>query len=342
MRVTFEIPIGGKRRLRKAVAQSGIRRAQAALSRETEAILLEAADAAMETRYWQELLQWRIRLAEIAAEKAMLARSRFDNRARELHIADAVKAECDAVDAEEQRLEARSGLAAARQRLSRALGMSPACLLEITGVIEIDDGPLMSLDSVLAIARSNCPQLSEACAALSESRQTNRLACAERFPNPTLGPRVRDRLGEADDEVGARFAVDLPLFDRNQGRIRESAAEVHASRARVVEAECEALGSIAEAYLELQALHGALATHKSRITEQIERYEALLNDPAIQRGMTTIQALEIRQRLLQTRIKHLELRHRYLRLRTQLELTLGVSICSPNQTSPSAESPSGW
>jgi cobalt-zinc-cadmium efflux system outer membrane protein len=333
--------VGGKRRLRKAVAQSGIRRAQAALSRETEAVLLEAADAAMETLYWQEVLQLRARLAEIAAEKAMLARSRFDDRASELDLVDAVEAECDAFDAEEQKLEAQSGLAAARQRLSQTLGMSPECRLGITGTIEIDDGPLMSLDDVLAIARGNCPRLSEACAALSESRQRNRLARAERFPNPTLGPRVRDRLGEADDEVGARFQLDLPLFDRNQGRILETAAEVHASRARVGEAECEALGSIAEAYLELQALHGALATHKSRIAEQAERYEALLRDPAIQRGLTAVQALEIRQRLVQTRIKHLELRYRYLRLRAQLELALGVPIGSSPQTPPARESPSG-
>jgi cobalt-zinc-cadmium efflux system outer membrane protein len=326
-RVTFEILTGGKRRLRQAVAESGIRRAQAALSRETELVLLEAADAAIETLYWQELVQLTTRLAEIAAERAKLGAPDFDNRGSEFRLADAVEAECDAAAAETARLEAQNRLTAARLRLSSALGMFPPVLPEVTGTIEADGGPLISLDEVLALARRDCPQLSEARATLSESRRQQELACAERLPDLTLGPRVRDRLGEADDEVGARFGTDLPLFDRNRGRILESAAQVQASRARLAEAELTALGDVAEAFLELQSLHEALAQHGPGIMDRVERYEALLRDPAVQQGMSRNQALELLQQLVETRIRHLDLRYRYLRLRARLELILGNSVC---------------
>ena len=75
-----------------------------------------------------------------------------------------------------------------------------------------------------------------------------------------------------------------------------------------------------------------LAEHGPGKAERLRKYETLLSDPTVQRGMSPIQTLEIRRRLVQTQVKHLELRYRYFRLRTQLELTLGTPICSSHSS----------
>lgn len=325
-RVTFEIPTGGKRRLRKAVAESEIQRARAALSRETELVLLEAADAAITTLYWQELLRLTTRAKEIAAEKAKLTKPSRDNRGPGLRLVDAVEAECDAADAEARWIDTQSRSVAAQLRLSKAVGIYPPLPIQIAGTVEVDSGPLLSLDEVITIARSNRPELSEARAALCTSQRRYDLSYAERVPNVRLGPRYRDRLGEADDEIGVRFNVDIPLFDRNQGGILESGAEVRASRARFEVARLSALGDVAEAFLEIESLHQALARYKAGGLERMEHYEALLRDPNAQQGISRIQALDLRRRLVQARITHLELRCRYLRLRARLEIVLGRSL----------------
>ena len=56
-RLEFTILTGGKRRLREAAAEAGIQRTRLALDRETEQVLAEAADAAVEVLYLQELAE---------------------------------------------------------------------------------------------------------------------------------------------------------------------------------------------------------------------------------------------------------------------------------------------
>ena len=66
-RVTFTLPTGGKRRWRMAAAEAAVARSQAAQARETELILAEAADAAIEVLYLQELAVLQGELSHLAA-----------------------------------------------------------------------------------------------------------------------------------------------------------------------------------------------------------------------------------------------------------------------------------
>ena len=325
-RVTFEIPLGGKRRLRESAAQSGVCRARAALSRNTEEILLEAADAAIEVLYLQELLDLRAQQSELAAKKAKAESPGFDSRAPEVNLVDKVQADIDAATMETERLDAGTRLTMARLRASRAIGHSPPVLLAVRGQLVFDSAPLLPLDTVLAAARRSKPELEEVRAALSESRRQHELAHAEAIPDPEMGPRYQDSLGEANDEIGARFNIDLPIFDRNQGGILETAAQVRANRAMLDAAELAVLSDMTSLYMELQSIRSTLGFYETRGMQLVDYCDDLLSKPDIRRTISEKQASEIVEELLKLRVRELELRYQYVRLLGRLQLVLGCQI----------------
>ena len=86
--------------MRRGAATADITRAQCELNAETERILIEAADAAWEVLYLQELLELEAKLHDMAAKTAELQRSRPD-----VSYADKIEADTDAAELELERLE---------------------------------------------------------------------------------------------------------------------------------------------------------------------------------------------------------------------------------------------
>ena len=336
-RIEFTIPTGGKVRRRKAVAEAGILRAQLAMRWEMEVLLLEVADAATDVVYYQERLLLATELSELAAERARSERSRLEALGADARLADKIEADIDAADMEAKRLEVGTELAVARAVLSRAAGLSHPRPWRIEGRLVVDPTPLLPLGTVLAIARECRPELAEARVALSESRCLHALAHAEAKPDLVMGPRYQDPLGEDADTIGMRFNMDLPLFDRNQGEIQETAAEIQAGRALQKVAELNSLGDVAEAHMELTSLLTSVRFYNTQVTELIERNEALLRDPDVRGGITAPQILDIQQELAKMRLRHLELRYRCHRLVGRLELFLGQRITERREDSGSPE-----
>lgn len=337
-RVMFTIPLGGKRRLRQEVARAGICRAQIALSREAEEILSDAADAAVDVLYFQELVDLRSRLSAAATKMIDAARRRpgLDTNITEIELSDRIQADIDAAQMEADRLEAQRLLAVARSTLSQAMGLPPSQLMRVRGELVRRPTTLMPLPSVLAIARCNKPELAEAQMALTESRREQALACAEAKPDLALGPRYQDRIGEADDKIGGRIQVELPVFDRNQGGIEGAAAEVRANAALLNAAEINALGDVAVVYRELESLGQSMEFYSTEVEDLIDRNETLLREPTMRRTISGLQVAQVELQLLKLRLRQLQLRYRYQQLLTRLELFLGHSISDAEQPEPEA------
>ncbi len=76
-RLMFKLPIGPKREWRTAAAASGIRQSELGLSRETKVVLSEAADAAIEVLYLQELAGVYGQLSDLAGRVVEIQKERF-------------------------------------------------------------------------------------------------------------------------------------------------------------------------------------------------------------------------------------------------------------------------
>lgn len=323
-RVEFTIPFGGKLRRRKAVARAGIQRAQLALGLETEQVLLEAGDAAVEVLYLQELLAQQEQLSDLADREASVLQSRFEAMA--VSIADKVRADLTAADCALARLDTAAKLEVARLTLSRAMGLPTPGPVRMKGRLAADPIVCMPLETVLATAREVRPELADARVAVTESRRQVALARAEACPDVVMGPRYQDPLGVDDDQIGVRFNMDLPLFDRNQGSISERAAEVRASHAMLAATEITSLGDVASAYQELLALQSLLDYYDRDVLPLDARAESMIRDYLTTQALSEDQALDLLQRLIRTRINHLQLRYRFAQLRIRLELFLGCPL----------------
>lgn len=320
-RVTFTIPTGGKRRLRKAAAEAGIQRTRYALARETEAVLAEAADAAIEVLYLQGLIELEAQLSGLATQAVEIDRGRF--KAGVLPYSSVVRLELDAANLELARLEAVGRLELARIRLTRAVGRAPSHPIAMVGGLEVRTVPPVELGRLLAEAEKSRPELAESRTAAWEAERLLALARAEARPDITLGPRFRDVLRATGDELGARFAVDLPLFDRNQGGIAESAATLRTRCALVDVAELNTLGDVAAAYLELSAIQGRLEYYQRHVAPVLEQTEATIRDASVEKVLDPGRTADLLQRLVKMRLEHLDLRYFHARLRTRLEILLG-------------------
>lgn len=340
MRLVFPFPTAGKVQRREEVALAGIRRSQMALSRETESVLLAAADAAIQVLYLQELERLNEELRELAVERAASIQPDLKNGAGEVNLVDRVEADIDAVQAQTRLLNTKASLATARVRLARAMGQTSDAPIVIHGTLDVALEPLLPLDTVLMQARINNPRLDEACATLNESQRQHMLARSEAVPDFEFGPRYQDRLGVEDDMIGARFNTNVPLFDRNEGAILETAATIRSNRALVRVAELNSLSDVISAYRELESIRDRIEYYQSEANEMVQRNRRLVEDPDTRRLMTTAQFLEIRQDLAVLERERMELRFRYHQLMAQLEILVGERIAT-SQDGPGSEAVDG-
>lgn len=323
-RLTFTIPIGGKRRLAEDVARAEIRRARMALSREMETVLAEAVDAAMEVLYLQELTRLQDQLVSLASEAAEIEKHRFE--LGQITYARSVVAEVDATALHLRRLETQTALEMARLRLSRAIGQNPPRPLTVEGTLAVEPFPEVPLEAVLAAARTTRPELAVSQAGVARSQRELALARARARPDLTIGPRVQNVFGEPGDTVGARVSVDLPLFDRNQGGISQSAAQLHTDQAMLDVAELNSLGDVAAAYVQLMSIQSRLEFYARRATPLANRTEATIRD-AFEKGVIeSAQVSDLLQEFTRMQIDQLDLRYQHNRLRRRLELFLGKSF----------------
>jgi len=323
-RLMFTIPLGGRLGRERAVADAGIMRAQRALSTETENILFEAADAAVEVLYLQEEVTIQrkqvARIHELAKYIEQLAEARGP-----IH---ALIAQANVRELELREFNARALLAAARLRLSRAIGLESPRLVELTGDLTDEPLPRLSLERILAVVRETRPEIAESRAAVEEARREIELAYAESIPDLDIGPRYQDEFRDTGDSAGVRFDFRLPLFDRNEGPIAEGMAQLRVNQAMVRVTELKSINDVAEAFVELAPLQRELIQNKGRIARIRDEMLKVIRISLEVGQLTAPQAIDEIQRLGKLEEEDLKLRYRYNQRRVKLELFLGRPLRS--------------
>ncbi len=323
-RVMFTIPTGCKRRLREAAAEAGIQRSRCALARETELILAEAADAAIEVLYLQELVTLETKLSELAAKVTEIEKGRFKGGA--LPYTTVARLELDAANLESARLAGVGRLELARIRLTRAVGLTPVHPVAVQGDLAVKPVPPVPLETLLAEAEKSRPELAESRAAVLENQRQLALARAEARPDVAVGPRFQDVLGATGDELGGRIAVDLPLFDRKQGRIAESAARLGTGLAMLDASEITTLSDVASAYAELKAVQLRLDYYDTHVEPVLQETEKTLLESPPEKTLDPGRTVGLLEQITKMRLEHLNLRYQHARLRTRLEIFLGRTL----------------
>lgn len=248
-----------RRRARRAVGLSGVRRAtwEAALARRKK--VHEVRRAFVDVLESQEVL--RVREASLtrvhSAQRAIELRVKGGESSRyeQARIALALSQERDAIH------ESSSDLARARTELARAVGRSLPAERPITGTLPSqapDAGTLAQL-----VRAADLPEIAVEQAREAVARADERLARAESRPAFTVAGgylRFDQTAIPSQDGYNAIVAVELPLHDRRTGERR-------AARARAEAAHRSGEAARDRASAELDAARREVEVAAARVTQ---------------------------------------------------------------------------
>lgn len=320
-RVMFTVPLGPKLQWRTAAACSDIAAQKCALSQETRMLLLEAADAALEVNSLQEQAALQHHIVDLAHRLLAIQKDLFE--AATTPYRNVVIAELTAGKAELGRRDAAARLDQAQVRLSRAMASRENLAPVIQGQLAVEPVPTVALDAVVSRALQVAPELAQSQAVVRGSQQQLAYERWRALPDLSIGPRVRTSLdGENEQTIGGRVQMDLPLFDRNQGRIAETAAMVNGNNARAAVVEVATLNDVRAAHAALFDAQSRYDYYRANIRPQMEQVEKIIQEAFADRAMPAYEQAALLDAFARMRLVELELRYQHERMRTRLELML--------------------
>jgi cobalt-zinc-cadmium efflux system outer membrane protein len=164
---------------------------------------------------------------------------------------------------------------------------------------------LPTLESLVATL-AEAPELRQADASIRASNARIDLAKAERIPDVKVEVLYHRLESTRENTLDIGLSLPLPLFDRNQGKLREARAEAAAAEARSRLTENELNLRLRESHAQLTA---ALATSRAFQTEIMPRAEIMLKatEARYAAGDTSLaDVLPIRRDWAAMQLAHLE------------------------------------
>lgn len=260
------IPLGGRLGdARRAHHHEAIRLAAEAHVRERVASR-RIRSAFAEALFFEQLALLRERVSELSggAFKTALARQ----AAGEATAEEIARARFEAARSSATARASRSRRDASRVALAVSIGRPRLIIRSLSGELEA----ALEIPAVEDLVRrlQSHPSIAAASADIAAREAFREMALAERIPdlNLDLGYRY---IGSGDThafDVGISFA--LPVFGRNQGRLREADADIAAARARARHAGASLEGELRQSLSRLTSAIDALRVARESLAPAIE------------------------------------------------------------------------
>lgn len=195
---------------------------------------------------------------------------------------EAVKASEDLIAAEEipraallqtevEQQNAEIALSTAENDLSAAWQQMSA----VAGEVELPQQPLagdptilpsdLSWDETLSRLTTTSPEIAAAMANLSRSRRALNRACVEAVPDVNAQLSVQYDDSTSDTIAGVQVGVPLPLWNRNQGGIRQAQAEVSVASQNIDRVALDLKRRLAIAYQDYSNAKAQVETYSEEI-----------------------------------------------------------------------------
>src|SRR5262249_8040386 len=247
--LSLQLELRGQGRQRRAAAAAAVTRTEWEIAVQEVATavgVIRAYDAVLYRQQKLEVLEETVRLNERVVEQGQ----RLVEFAR-LRPADLILARTERDAARAQRGQGRGALAVAGAELRRLLGT----LHDDFAVAGDLDLPVPAVDPE-ALAKDAVgihPEVQARYAAVAEAEARLRLQIADRFGNPSVGPRFEYN-ETRDTFVGVALSAPIPVLNTRRGEILQRQAEVARAQEDVRRAEFQvaqavraALARVAEA-----------------------------------------------------------------------------------------------
>ena len=217
-----------------------------------------------------------------------------------LKPADLIVAQTEEADARAQYGASRLARAQARSEFRRAMGLTEG-IVNPRGTLEMP-GQAWDVESLVQTALERRADLKARLAAADEADARLRLAVADRFGNPNMGPAYEYDPGRVN-LIGWQIALPLPLFNTHRGEILQRQAELGKAILEVRSSEFQAREEVHAAVARLKEANDWLKYYDTQTLPQLEKalkdIERLFSegDP----GVDLIRVIDIRRKLLKAR-----------------------------------------
>jgi outer membrane protein TolC len=328
------VELFGQGKQRRAAATAAVTRTEweiAAQEMTTAIGVLRAYDAVLYRQQKLRLLEETVRLNEVVVKQG---RKLAD--AGRLGAADVIIAGTDLDAARALVGQGRTTLAVARAELRRQLGGTDDAFA-VGGELEL---PLPDLDpkALVPSALSLRPEIQARIAAITEANARLRLQMADRFGNPSIGPRVEYN-ETRDTFIGVVLTGPIPVLNRKQGEIAQRRADVSRAQADLRSTEYLVAHSVDAALDRLAAARKWAGEYSSEVLPKLktakQKMERLLeqNEP----GVDAIKVLGMERAILRATDAYLDARFEVSQARADLAAAVGEPALATGAAQPVPE-----
>jgi cobalt-zinc-cadmium efflux system outer membrane protein len=262
-----EFITGGKLRLDQAVVSQEIQRAEQQLA----AMQLRLTTDVRRAAYAVLVAQRRVELAENLTELSAQAveASRDLQEAQEIPRAGLLQSELEQQNAVILSQTARNAYSSAWRQLTAVVG-SDMPSQPIAG--DVSQLPaLLDWDEQLARLTATSPEVGAAVADVLRAQTALRRAAAEPIPNISTQFSVQYDDSTNDTIAGVQAGIPLPLWNRNQGGIRQAQAEVGQARRNAERVELDLKRRLAEAFQTYASARAQAETYATSILPKAQQ-----------------------------------------------------------------------
>jgi cobalt-zinc-cadmium efflux system outer membrane protein len=262
--------------------------------------VLRAFDTVIYQQNKAALVEETLRLNEAAAKDVSVLAQQGKLRAIDLIL---IRTEVN--DTQAQLGPARVAYEKAWHELRRALGVVDGNFT-VQGTL---DAPLLREDAeaLLAAAFEQRPDLHARQAAVAEAEARVRLALADRYGNPNLGPAY-----EYDPTrinlIGAQFTLPLPVLNTHRGEIYQRAAERTRAALELRQAEVTIQQDLAAALARLNAAHRWVESYRNDLLPDLQKSVDATQKlfAAGESSVDVLRVLDVRRKMLKARDNYLD------------------------------------
>jgi len=125
---------------------------------------------------------------------------------------------------------------------------------------------------------------------------------------------------------GYTFEMNLPLFDRNQGRIKQARYTIKQSELQYDQLENQVRNEVAAAYKRYKSSNAGLGNYRTEFLDALKTLNQSTNENFRKRNISLLQFIDQQRIFIQTNIQLIELKQQYLNNVNELNFTIGTNI----------------
>jgi cobalt-zinc-cadmium efflux system outer membrane protein len=317
-RVSMPLEIYGQGRYRREAACAALNRTDWEIANQEILLAIRVVRAFDNAVYQQAKLELAEEVLRLQQETADKVSKLF--RAGSLRSPDALILAQTEIDTSRIALyTARSARARAESDLRAVLGLTNEPV-KVTGTLlltPVSEDP----QPLLAAALAQRPDLHARQAAVREAEGRLRLARADRYGNPDLGPDYEYNETRANF-VGAQLVLPLPLLNTHRGDILQREAERSRAALDLRSVEVAIQQQVYAALNRLSAARATAEMYQNRIVPNLEKALTEMEQLFNLSGVDLLKVIDVRRRLLSAHSGSLDARYEFRQARDDLAAAL--------------------